>query len=57
MCVYSLVNNKMSPNVPTIFDVIKVFKFCQSGEHEMVAQWSEICNSLSLDEVERLFIC
>lgn len=57
MCVNSLVNNKMRPNVPTIFDVIRLFKFCQSGGHEMVSQWSKICNSLSLNEVEHLFIC
>lgn len=57
MCVNSLVNNKMRPNVPTIFDVIRLFKFYQSGGHETVSQWSKICNSLSLNEVEHLFIC
>lgn len=40
MCLYSLRNNKMNTKVPTIFEVIRLFNFCQSGEHEIEAKFA-----------------
>lgn len=39
-CVYSLRNNKMNTKVPTIFEVIGLFNFRQSGEHEIEAKFA-----------------
>lgn len=47
----------MNTDVPTTFDVIRLLNLCQFGGHEMGSHWGEICNSLSLNEVEYLFIC
>lgn len=47
----------MNINEPTMFDIIRLFNFCQSGGLQVVCHWSEICNSLSLNEIEHLFIC